>query len=85
MFGLTIEDYAADWTVELWPDNLIPANVFISMGTQWRVGPGGAYGLDYGVLPAVMDMLHVPAADRAEVFDAIRTMEDAALEEMRKS
>jgi hypothetical protein len=84
MFGLTPEDYANDWTVELWPDNLIPANVFISMGTQWRVGPGGVYGLDYNALPVVMDLLAVPATERADVFDAIRTMEDAALEEMRK-
>jgi hypothetical protein len=84
-WGLRPEDFAEDWTVELWPDNLIAANVFITMGTQWRVGPGGAYGLDYGTLPAVMDMLGVQAADRAEVLDAIRTMEDAALEEMRKS
>lgn len=81
---MTPDDYAEDWTVELWPDNLIPVNVFIAMATQWRVGPGGPYGLDYNTLPAVMDMLGVPAEERADVFDAIREMEDAALEEMRK-
>ena len=49
------------------------------MGTQWRVGMAGATGLDYAALPVVMRLVGVPAADRADVFDAIRTMEDAAL------
>jgi len=70
--------------VEVWPDNVQALNVMIAMGTQWRVGMAGATGLDYSALPAVMRLVSVPTADRGEVFDAIRTMEDAALQTMRK-
>lgn len=55
------------------------------MATQWRVGRGVATGLDYGVLPAVMRLAGVPAADRPDVFESIRVLEDAALEHMRKA
>jgi len=71
--------------VEVWPDNVQALNVMIAMGTQWRVGMAGATGLDYSALPAVMRLVGVPTTDRGEVFDAIRTMEDAALQTMRKS
>jgi hypothetical protein len=68
--------------VEVWPDNLLPVSVFISMGTQWRVATGGVIGLDYTALPVVMRLVGVPPAERAEVFEAVRTMEDAALTKM---
>lgn len=60
-------------------------NVFVAMGTQWRVGGMGAIGLDYGPLPGVMRMMGVPRKDWPDVFEGIRIMEDAALEEMRKA
>ena len=53
------------------------------MGTQWRLGPGGPIGLDYAALPAVMRLTGVAKGSRAEVFDALRVLEDAALEQMR--
>ncbi len=68
--------------VEIWPDNAVTVNVFIAMSTQWRAGMGGATGLDYGVLPFVMRMMAVPPADRAEVFEGVRAMEDSALATM---
>lgn len=55
------------------------------MSTQWRIGNAGAIGLDYSVLPVVMRMTGVMQAERADVFDGIRTMEDVALETMRKN
>lgn len=70
--------------VDIWPDNLLAVNVFLGMSTQWRAGMGGATGLDYGALPAVMRLTQVPPSERAEVFESIRVMEDAALEAMRK-
>jgi Phage related hypothetical protein (DUF1799) len=60
-------------------------NTFIAMGTQWRLGPAGPIGLDYAALPAVMRLMGVAKGSRADVFDDIRTLEDAALETMRKS
>lgn len=52
------------------------------MSTQWRVGMSGATGLDYNALPVVMRMNGVRPADRASVFDGVRTMEDTALMQM---
>lgn len=45
----------------------------------------GATGLDYNALPGVMRMIGVPAADRADVFEGLRVMEDAALSKMREN
>lgn len=57
--------------------------MFISMATQWRASFGGVIGLDYAALPTVLDLLAIPAANRADVFENLRVMEDAALEVMR--
>jgi hypothetical protein len=43
----------------------------------------GPTGLDYNALPQVMRLTGVPHKDWQDVFDGIRTMEDAALEKMR--
>jgi hypothetical protein len=69
--------------VEVWPENWPHVLLFEAMSTQWRVGPGGAIGLDYGVLPTVMRLEGVPRADWPEAFTALRILESAALEEMR--
>lgn len=69
----------------MWPDNAAAVSVFVSMSTQWRVGPGGAYGLDYNVMPYIIGIRDIPAADAAEVFDAVRVMESAALDQIRQN
>ena len=84
VFGFTVDE-AGGPAEEVWPDNVATVNVFVAMSTQWRVGMGGPTGLDYAALPPVLRLLGVPTADRADVFDGLRTMEDAALETMRKS
>lgn len=71
--------------VEVWPDNLPAVNLFISMSTQWRVGMGGATGLDYAALPAVMAMLCIEESERPQVFEDLRIMESAAIVAMGKS
>lgn len=81
---MTVEE-ARGAPVEIWPDNVQAVNVFVAMSTQWRVGMGGATGLDYAALPVVMRLAGVPPADRAEVFDAVRAMEEAALTTMRET
>lgn len=70
--------------IELWPDNVDAVDVFIGMGTQWRMGPGGATGLDYAALPFVMRSVGIPAADRSDVFDGVRVMEIEALGAIHK-
>lgn len=54
------------------------------MATQWRLGYGGPTGLDYSALPEVWRRTKTPSEDRDDVFDALRVLEDAALEQMRK-
>lgn len=68
---------------ELWEDNVTAVKIFDDMMTQWHHGPAGPAGLRYEALPVVMNLRHVPAARRAEVFDAVQTMERAALEVFR--
>lgn len=81
--GLKASDFAAD-AVDVWPDNLAAIEVFVAMSTQWRVGPGGVYGLDYNVMYRLMDRLGLSHADYDEMEHCLRTLEDAALEQMRK-
>lgn len=52
--------------------------------TQWRVGPGGIVGLDYGVLPMVFDIRGIDSGDRAEIFSGIKIMEASALDTLRE-
>lgn len=81
---MTLEE-ASGPAVGIWPDNLAAVNVFIALGTQWRVGMAGATGLDYGAIDPVMRLVGVPRAERLEVFEDLRVLEDAALETMRKA
>lgn len=62
------------------PDCWPPAMLLRDLTTQWRVGPGGVVGLDYSVLPAVMDLRSINPEDRGSVFDDLQTMEHAVLE-----
>jgi hypothetical protein len=78
--GFRPEDFAN--AVDVWPDNLQAANVFIAMATQWRVGFGGAVGLDYNVLPSVFRLVGVPRAQWSDTFECIRVMEGEALKVM---
>lgn len=63
----------------VFPDNATAALVFSDMLTQWLVGPGGAYGLNYEVLPFVYRTRKIKRADQEEVFDCFQIMEQAAI------
>jgi len=65
--------------IELWAVNIESFTVFNSMSTQWRNGMDGPTGLDYSVLPVVMDLVGVDAGDRNKVFADVRLMEREAL------
>ena len=57
--------------VELWPECVLPIELFSRVATQWRVGAGGPIGLDYNVV-------------YRELMAAIRIIERAALEQMQQ-
>lgn len=56
--------------------------LFDAMRTQWRVGFGGPYGLDYGPLTQVMELLGIE--DREWAFEGLRVMEQVALKILHK-
>ncbi|EPI2106541.1 MULTISPECIES: DUF1799 domain-containing protein [Providencia] len=68
--------------VEVVPDVWESYLVFSAMSTQWRVGMNGATGLDYSVIPNVLDLLNIKS--KATIFDDLRVMELKALELINK-
>jgi hypothetical protein len=78
--GLTWEDVAADYIGYVWPDNELSVTVFNNLGTQWRVGMRGPYGLDYSAMPAVCEMNLIDKQKWPSILDDIRILEMSALE-----
>ncbi len=68
----------------MWPDNELSVRVFTAMGTQWRVGPGGATGMDYNALSEIWRRLKVPNSERDAVFEDLQVMEMSALVAMNE-
>lgn len=52
--------------------------VFLASGTQWRVGMGGATGLDYTAVRAVMGLLGV--TDERSCFWRVQVLEQQMLD-----
>lgn len=82
--GLSADDYIEESTAWVWPCNVQAVNLFVAIGTQWLVGPGGPYGLNYAVLYQKLDRMGVSPEMAERLEEDIRILEDAALEEMRK-
>ena len=68
--------------VEVWPDNHAAFNLFNTIGTQWRVGMGGATGLDYAAVYPLLDRAAKDPQEWDEMFSDIQVMEGAALKQM---
>ena len=64
----------------LWPDNRPAWELWLAVQTQWRVGLGGATGLDYSAVAAVMHMQGTPRTERSELLALLRVMEAEVLE-----
>ncbi len=73
-FGFRPEDSE----VEVWPDVWAAYLTFNALRTQWRMGVNGPTGLDYSVLPQVIDLLNLNS-DKTTLFNDIRVMEAKAL------
>lgn len=83
-FQLTGDDYKDENEVGVWPCNVLAVNIGISLATQWLVGPGGAYGLNYETLWKKLDRMGITGEDADKLEADVRIFEDAALEQMRK-
>ncbi|MNC20056.1 hypothetical protein D3C75_679990 [compost metagenome] len=78
LFGLKLSEIPAE-VIEVWDCNWPAFSVFHSMSTQWRVGMGGATGLDYTALPVVAKMIGYKNKDVQDMFPDIQVMENEAL------
>jgi len=68
----------------LWPENVSSWNLFQAVSTQWMVGMGGATGLSYPGVEAVMRKARVKRRDEERVFYEIQCMERATLSAWRE-
>ena len=67
-------------TCHLWPENLLPWECWHAVQTQWRMGMGGATGLDYtAVLAYLKDGKGLPGKERREVFGLLQLCERETL------
>ena len=78
-FGLQLAEPEQLHT-DCWPDNWQPLKVLEAMSTQWNVGNNAVIGLRYESLPVVMDILGVKKKARAGLLEALRIMEQEALQ-----
>ncbi|OWW18408.1 DUF1799 domain-containing protein [Noviherbaspirillum denitrificans] len=86
-FGLSPEGrLEVEEEFALWPECVENFNLWLQVQTQWRVGVNGKEGLDYGSVVAYMkDVLLVPKKKRKELFDGLRAMEAAYLDELEQA
>lgn len=81
--GFEPEDFEGE-CFEVWPENWPAFDVFAQLDTQWRTGMNGPTGLDYAALYPLLDRIGLADPDWRQMFDDVRTLESAALAEIRK-
>lgn len=81
--GFEPEDYETG-PVEIWPENWLAWSTFCELSGQWRLSPaGGATALDYTPLFMRMERMRLSDSDWQDLFQDIRVIEAAALDQMR--
>lgn len=78
LFGLQVVDVAPDADMLVWAENWPVFELFYLMRTQWRMGWGGAVGLDYAALPTWCKPGNGGRRGRA-MLEALQVMEAEAL------
>lgn len=78
LFGLSLDEIPVEETL-VWDINWNTFQLFNALTTQWRVGMGGATGLDYSVIPSVGKMLGFKNKQINEMFPDLQVMENEAL------
>lgn len=83
-FGLPAElaSHFEPEKTKVWPIHFDVLQVFNSLNTQWRMGLKGRTGIDYSVLPVVMDLHEINPTERKQMFADLKVMETAALEQL---
>ena len=82
-FGFRPQDYDHE-VVHFWPDTQRAVDLFLTLGTQWRVGFNGATALDYGAMYPLMDRMKLTDDEWEALLTDIRVMEAEALEAMHE-
>ena len=82
-FGFKPSDFES--VVEYWPDVREAVHLFSRVRTQWRVGAGGATGLDYSSIYPLMDRMGLSVEQWDELLSDIQVMEIEALVAMRET
>jgi hypothetical protein len=85
-FGLTEDDYPEfTRSCDVWPENWRAVRFFEALGFgSWCMGPNGPTGLRYETFKEVRLALGVSETEWPEIFDSVRVLESAALDEMHK-
>lgn len=71
--------------MEVWPDAWSAFCLFEALGTQWRMGPGGATGLDYTAIRETARMIGLKRTELTDIFPDLRIMEHEALAVMAEA
>ena len=66
----------------MWPENWPAFSLFRRLQTQWQVGMNGRTGLRYEALYPLLDRLTDSQEQWAQMFDDVRVLEYAALDQM---
>lgn len=69
----------------MWPENWPAFQLFVKLQTQWLTGVNGRTGLNYSSLFPLIDRLKLSDSEYENLFDDIRVLELAALEEMNQT
>lgn len=78
LFGLQLDEVPVE-DVMIWDINWDTFRLFYDLHTQWRVGVGGATGLDYNAIPVVGKMLGFKRKKINAMFPDLQVMENEAL------
>lgn len=68
----------------VWAENWPTALAFNDLMSQWNIGMNGVIGLRYEALPLVLELHCIKRERRREVFDGLRVMERAAINEINE-
>tara|TARA_R100000781_G_scaffold86941_1_gene53503 strand:- start:120 stop:392 length:273 start_codon:yes stop_codon:yes gene_type:complete len=63
---------------EVWPEHEEVLTMYLRCSTQWRSGPSGVIGLDYGVVIQLCNIYHIK--DIRALLDDLQVMENRTLE-----